>query len=385
MPLTMTSSVMGLHYGYAPHLPILDMAFAQSMVTMKWHTRLTNALIKPLLTQGFPRILGYARTRSRVLLGLPPVTFLMEPTVPTRVVCARFYGYEPAMALPPFFTVTGPMEAEAYRQTTPDLLQALIDDSDEVLVVVFGRFVNLSEAQLAAILTHLNALTATAPGQPRFSAVFGLRDPDTLARCGVTPGPRVRIEAWLPQQALFAHPKVTMAVHHGGPSSAFEALFGGVASLAVGKIPDQYNNAAQLVDAGAGLRLDLDTLTHASFGAALSELVARRVALGSRARQLGEMALATPGARGVAEAVEETVALGMAHLWPANYALPYFQFMEYDVLAMHLVLAMLALSLGSSCWRGCWRRGCWRRGCWRRATRGRASGGAPAKRTAKAD
>jgi len=254
-------------------------------------------------------------------------------------------------------------------------LQALIDDSDEVLVVVFGRFVNLSEAQLAAILTHLNALTATAPGQPRFSAVFGLRDPDTLARCGVTPGPRVHIEVWLPQQALFAHPKVTMAVHHGGPSSAFEALFGGVASLAVGKIPDQYNNAAQLVDAGAGLRLDLDALTHASFGAALSELVTRRVTLGSRARQLGEMALAMPGARGAAEAVEETVALGVAHLWPANYALPYFQFMEYDVLAMYFALAMLAHSLGSCCWRG----------CWRRATRGRASGGAPAKLTAKAD
>jgi UDP:flavonoid glycosyltransferase YjiC (YdhE family) len=155
-----------------------------------------------------------------------------------------------------------------------------------VVLVVFGRRVPLDAGRVSKILPALNAHThaPTADGAPaaRLGVILCIRDPLALAASGVRPAAHVRVESWAPQPALMAHPKVTVAVHHGGPATLFETMASGVASLALPVGPDQIMNAALGSDAGVALRLDMKELSAAAFSQQYAQLLARRVELGAR-------------------------------------------------------------------------------------------------------
>ncbi|KAJ8980272.1 hypothetical protein NQ317_005130 [Molorchus minor] len=68
----------------------------------------------------------------------------------------------------------------------------------------------------------------------------------------------VKIEKWLPQQDILAHPNVKVFITHGGLLSTTETVYHGVPILAIPVFGDQPQNARRATNNGYGLSLSYD-------------------------------------------------------------------------------------------------------------------------------
>jgi len=85
----------------------------------------------------------------------------------------------------------------------------------------------------------------------------------------------VRVESFVPQRAVLAHPAVRVFLTHCGQSSANESIFAGVPMVVMPLFCDQFEMADSIERHGLGLFFDKDVLRGKGSGPALEELVLR--------------------------------------------------------------------------------------------------------------
>ncbi|XP_028153736.1 UDP-glycosyltransferase UGT5 [Diabrotica virgifera virgifera] len=83
----------------------------------------------------------------------------------------------------------------------------------------------------------------------------------------------VRIEKWLPQSDLLAHPNVKLFITHGGFLSTIETMYHGIPTVSVPVINDQKTNARQAEKNGISIVVDYNTLTEEQLSEAIEEIL----------------------------------------------------------------------------------------------------------------
>ncbi|HYK06877.1 MAG TPA: nucleotide disphospho-sugar-binding domain-containing protein [Gaiellaceae bacterium] len=117
----------------------------------------------------------------------------------------------------------------------------------------------------------------------------------------------VRIERVVPQQDVL--PACSAVVAHAGSGSTLAALAHGLPLVLVPQGADQFENAARVEAAGAGVVVMPDGLSSESVRAAL-RLVPGEPSFAAAAQKVAAEIAAMPGPGDVAIAVEEYVARG---------------------------------------------------------------------------
>lgn len=83
----------------------------------------------------------------------------------------------------------------------------------------------------------------------------------------------VFISKWLPQSDLLAHAKTLLFISHCGFGGLTEAKYHKVPIVGIPLFGDQPGNAAQIVEEGWGVSIDLATFTEAAFEKAVREVL----------------------------------------------------------------------------------------------------------------
>jgi polyene glycosyltransferase len=132
-------------------------------------------------------------------------------------------------------------------EVTGDDLARWLDSHESVVYAGFGTIMRLAPQQIQAILD-----VAVRLG-PERHVLWKL--PPSLQH--LLPGdlpPNLRVESWVPSQlAVLAHPHVRVFFNHGGDNAIHEGLHFGKPQLVMPFWMDNLDNAARVVDSGAGL------------------------------------------------------------------------------------------------------------------------------------
>lgn len=146
----------------------------------------------------------------------------------------------------PEVRMLGPLPPPRPTELDPDLEGWLTESEDEpVVLVAFGSMLPAPARTTNALVRALDPLPVRVLwGSPT--------PPETLK--GLERDTKYRWEAWVPQVALLAHPRVKAFVTHGGSGGVQEALWFGKPLLCIPLAWDQFYNARVVEILGAGLR-----------------------------------------------------------------------------------------------------------------------------------
>ncbi|KAH8357217.1 hypothetical protein KR084_010041, partial [Drosophila pseudotakahashii] len=155
----------------------------------------------------------------------------------------------------------------------------------------------------------------------------------------------VKVEKWLPQADILAHPKAKVFIAHGGVFGMQEAVYHAVPVLGMPFYFDQDVNIKQGQVAGYAIGLDYRTISEDLLKSALNELLTNpkykenmdKASRIFRDRPLGAMDTAVYWIDYVVEH------RGASHMVAAGVHLPWFQFYLLDVSAIILIIALLPL------------------------------------------
>ena len=151
----------------------------------------------------------------------------------------------------------------------------------------------------------------------------------------------VRLERWLPQVSLLAHPQTRLFVSHCGLNGLFEAAHYGVPILAVPLSGDQFNNAAKMSKhLRIGRTVDIESMTIESLYDDLTELLvdeSYRVNALSVGRRLVDQPL-TPVDK-IRFWVDYVIHnRGAVHLCSDAAKLPWYQYILLDVIFVFMAV-----------------------------------------------
>ncbi|XP_057667366.1 UDP-glycosyltransferase UGT5-like [Diorhabda carinulata] len=85
--------------------------------------------------------------------------------------------------------------------------------------------------------------------------------------------PNVKIDKWLPQMDILAHPNIKLFITQGGLLSLIETLYNGVPTISIPVLGDQLKNAKVAESNGYSKVIQLGTLTEEDFSAAIEEVI----------------------------------------------------------------------------------------------------------------
>lgn len=153
----------------------------------------------------------------------------------------------------------------------------------------------------------------------------------------------VKVEKWLPQSDILAHPKVKVFIAHGGLFGMQEAVHHAVPVLGMPFYFDQNPNIQAGIAAGYAIGLDYRHISEKQLELALTELLTNtkykdnmdRASKIFRDRPLGAMDTAMYWIDYVIEH------RGAPHLVAAGVHLPWYQFYLLDVIAIILSIVLL--------------------------------------------
>ncbi|EDV36121.2 uncharacterized protein Dana_GF12118, isoform B [Drosophila ananassae] len=159
----------------------------------------------------------------------------------------------------------------------------------------------------------------------------------------------VKIQAWMPQTDILAHPNVKVYIAHGGLFGLQEGVHYGVPILGIPIFGDQYSNLKRGEKSGFALVLDYKTFTADELRSSLRELLEnpkyrdnmKKASKIIRDRPLGAMDTAMYWIDYVIEH------RGAPHLVSVGVELPWYQFYLLDVIG--LVLAVVLLPVLAFC------------------------------------
>ncbi|XP_037716742.1 UDP-glycosyltransferase UGT5-like [Drosophila subpulchrella] len=155
----------------------------------------------------------------------------------------------------------------------------------------------------------------------------------------------VKVQSWMPQADILAHPNVKVFIAHGGLFGTQEAVYNGVPILGMPVYCDQHQNINQGKNAGYALGLDYRTVTAEELRGLLLELIEnpkyrnniKRASRVFRDRPRGAMDTAMYWINYVIEH------RGAPHLVAAGVELPWYQFYLLDIVALALAAILLPI------------------------------------------
>nr|XP_016927408.2 UDP-glycosyltransferase UGT5-like [Drosophila suzukii] len=155
----------------------------------------------------------------------------------------------------------------------------------------------------------------------------------------------VKVQSWMPQADILAHPNVNVFISHGGLFGTQEAVYNGVPILGMPIYFDQQKNINEGKKAGYALGLDYRTVTVEELRGLLLELIEnpkyrnniKRASRVFRDRPLGAMDTAMYWINYVIEH------RGAPHLVAAGVELPWYQFYLLDIVALALAAILLPI------------------------------------------
>ncbi|CAH0556951.1 unnamed protein product [Brassicogethes aeneus] len=182
---------------------------------------------------------------SLILMNSQVSTFQPAPTVPSMISIGG-YHVQPPKPLP------------------KDLKKYLDEAKDGVIYFSMGSVLkgsNLPKEKINIIIGAFKQLKQKVLWKWEDDKLAGKPD-------------NVKIEKWLPQQDILAHPNVKLFISHGGLLSTTEVIYHGKPVLAIPIFGDQFLNAQQMEDHGFALVHKLSELTDTEeFLAKIKELL----------------------------------------------------------------------------------------------------------------
>ncbi|XP_017087037.2 UDP-glycosyltransferase UGT5-like [Drosophila bipectinata] len=155
----------------------------------------------------------------------------------------------------------------------------------------------------------------------------------------------VKIQAWMPQSDILAHPKVKVFIAHGGLFGLQEGVHYGVPILGIPIFGDQYSNLKRGEKSGFALVLNYRTFTADELRSSLLELLEnpkyrdniKKASKIFRDRPLSAMDTAMYWINYVIEH------RGAPHLVSVGVELPWYQFYLLDVIGLALAVTLLPI------------------------------------------
>jgi polyene glycosyltransferase len=237
LPRSYPTPLSGLPRDMTPRQKVRNAAFRLGLQAMAWDPRQLRANVKFFL--------------DRKAEGLANPADLPSRYADDAVAMLSFFvfGYEyPFPNIPGNLRMLGaiiPRDTGA-AEADHDLDQWL-DRHESVVYTAFGTIMRLTPRQIQAILD------AAARLGPEHHMLWKL----PRSRQHLLPAhlpPNLRVESWLPSQlAVLAHPHVRAFLNHGGDNNVQESLYFGKPQLVMPFWMDNLDNAARVVDSGAGL------------------------------------------------------------------------------------------------------------------------------------
>nr|CAD7570301.1 unnamed protein product [Timema californicum] len=169
-----------------------------------------------------------------------------------------------ALPLLPNVVPVGGMHIQSSLAPLSKDLKTFLDNAQHgVIYFSMGsnlRSADISPPKLAAILNTFSKLKQkilwkfeldNLPGQPA----------------------NVKIEKWLPQDSVLAHPNLRLFMTHGGQHSTLEAIYHAVPVVGIPVIREQKINMIQSASAGSGVVVYYENVTETSLSWALQEVL----------------------------------------------------------------------------------------------------------------
>ncbi|KAH8263950.1 hypothetical protein KR038_010324, partial [Drosophila bunnanda] len=155
----------------------------------------------------------------------------------------------------------------------------------------------------------------------------------------------VKVQSWMPQADILAHPNVKVFIAHGGLFGTQEAVHNGIPILGMPVYCDQHLNINQAKMAGYALDLDYRKVTEEELKGSLLELIEnpkyrnnmKQASKVFRDRPLSAMDTAMYWINYVIEH------RGAPHIVSAGVHLPWYQFYLLDIAGLALVLVLLPI------------------------------------------
>jgi polyene glycosyltransferase len=172
----------------------------------------------------------------------------------TAIFCYSVFGLEYPFPAPRHLHLVGAMvpSASAATEESKDEVSQWLDKHPSVIYVGLGTLVQLSRAQVTALIKAFERLG------PNHHILWKLPDSQrvSLQLEELLPN-NVRIENWIPSQiGILAHPNVRVFVTHGGGNGFHEGIYFGKPLLVMPFWLDCFDFAVRAIDSGVGLALD---------------------------------------------------------------------------------------------------------------------------------
>ncbi|MBD2138619.1 glycosyltransferase family 1 protein [Anabaena sp. FACHB-1237] len=173
---------------------------------------------------------------------------LNDPFNKQLIIVGTSFGIEIPRKIPPFVQMVGPIFPKITSSPSPSLSTWLEDKeaANGIIYVAFGTLAEINKWQCQVLVTGLKNTKLKVLWSLPTNNHHHLPDlPDSF-----------RIENFVPQQTVLAHPNVRAFVSHCGMNSINESLYFAKPILALPFFGDQHYNAARIVDIGVGLKLN---------------------------------------------------------------------------------------------------------------------------------
>ncbi|XP_034654250.1 UDP-glucuronosyltransferase 2C1 [Drosophila subobscura] len=155
----------------------------------------------------------------------------------------------------------------------------------------------------------------------------------------------VKVQNWMPQGDILAHPNVKVFIAHGGLFGTQEAVYNGVPMLGMPVYCDQHLNINQGKQAGYALGLDYRTVTEDELRFSLTELLQNpkyRTSMQKASRVFRDrpQSAMDTAIYWIEYVIEHR---GAPHLVASGVQLPWYQFYLLDILALALAIVLLPI------------------------------------------
>ncbi|XP_069077078.1 UDP-glucuronosyltransferase 3A1-like isoform X2 [Pleurodeles waltl] len=195
------------------------------------------------------------------------------------------------------------------------------------IVVTLGSLV--SSVRRLELLEEMNAGFALMPQKVIW------RYQQSKWPTGLKLAPNANIFDWLPQNDLIGHPKVRLAVTHGGMNSLMESIYHGVPVLGIPLFGDQFDNMVRVTEKKMGIAIPSKQLTRERFTTTMKQLIEDpRYKLAAAAQSKIHRSEPFPPDQKLVRWIEHIIACkGGAHLRPYSIHQPWYRQCLLDVMA----------------------------------------------------
>ena len=261
------------------------------------------------------------------------------PGIKVPLLITTVIGFEYPRTITPLTHYVGPVLMSSSPPLDPALQQWLDAKPDHsVIYISMGTTAILSHKAASALIGGINVTS--------FYAVWSLRTSNQHILDGISINrSQFYISNWIPQQTLLRHKSIKVAILHCGMNGVHEALYNGVPIITAPYALDQFENAARVCHAGAGVKL-ISHLKQGFSSQQVQESIFQIDAQGCRdkAQKMRRLFLQAGCTKTAADLVEYYEAVGWEHLIPA-YAKFNWSWIHYYSVDIHLFLVTVVSSL----------------------------------------